>query len=759
MKYKKIFFIFNIFFFYIFINSSIAKDNSCEIFLLKNNFLDPKNIESIDIEVYDARKWYINFAKILSDRRNQIRNKFKKKFPAKVTVNYKNDIKCDLEAKIRQVGDFKDHIKFEGNNKYQSLNVDLKNGNILGTTKFKLFIPQTRNGINEVFTTAILREAKILSPRSYLFPVKFNESEKKLMIFQENPVKEFIEFNNRREGPIFEADEQILWNYRAKNLKDPELLVLNRQTNKNYFLKSNSTKINSSYWFLKLQNEFIKYHLSERKIFDLMSLSNGNKKLFEQFVVFEILQNAMGGDHGLIYHNRKFFANNFENSFEPIYYDGMSHVFTDIFETTNTFKTKKYNFETLFIYMSQLENLDKFEKKLINLLNNKNSKKIYEEVSFNTNLDYKDFLKSIEAIKVNINFLFEEYKNFAKIQDLELDIHNNSEKYKKIIMNNYSDIYFYELDLNTKDNSKFLDFKKCTNDNCSVLNNTKLITDIIFGKMSADEKHLITSKKFEIDEIYFKEININSQKIKIGFSKFIKIDIDENLKNIKIIKEKDNDFLTFFDSNLKDINIIFEDQSLKLESDVQKDRSNEYNITGCLNIYNSVFNNTNLNVINSDCEDALNIINSKGEINSINIYDSKSDAFDSDFSDLKINNLFINYSMNDCADFSLGRYQINKAILTNCGDKGFSVGENSDFLADELIVSKSGIGLASKDSSKTYVKKANINNVKNCLSVYNKKQEFNGSILEVKNLTCENYNEKFQVDNKSILKVNNDVIN
>ena len=157
-------------------------------------------------------------------------------------------------------------------------------------------------------------------------------------------------------------------------------------------------------------------------------------------------------------------------------------------------------------------------------------------------------------------------------------------------------------------------------------------------------------------------------------------------------------------------------------------------------------------------EKMLNIINSKGEINSITVW-IQNHLLDSDYSDLKINNLFINYSINDCADFSLGRYHINKAILTNCGDKGFSVGENSYFIGDELIVSKSGIGFASKDSSKTYVKKANINNVKNCLSVYNKKQEFNGSILEVKNFTCENYNEKFQVDNKSILKVNNDVIN
>ena len=32
--------------------------------------------------------------------------------------------------------------------------------------------------------------------------------------------------------------------------------------------------------------------------------------------------------------------------------------------------------------------------------------------------------------------------------------------------------------------------------------------------MSADEKHLITSKKFDRDEVYFKEININNQKSK-----------------------------------------------------------------------------------------------------------------------------------------------------------------------------------------------------------------------------------------------------
>ena len=147
------------------------------------------------------------------------------------------------------------------------------------------------------------------------------------MLFQENPVKEFIEYNKKREGPIFEADEQILWDYRAEGLKDPEPLVLNRLTNKNFYMKSYSSKINSAYWYFKLQKIFKKFHFSESKYFDLIELSNGNYRLFKKFLTFEILQHVMGSDHGLIYHNRKFFANNLEDSFEPIYYDGMIEIF------------------------------------------------------------------------------------------------------------------------------------------------------------------------------------------------------------------------------------------------------------------------------------------------------------------------------------------------------------------------------------------------------------------------------------------------
>ena len=368
----------NYFLFYLtiafFFTPVLSKTIDCSNYFLAKNFQDPKNLERINIEIYDARKWYINFARIVSDRRNQIRKKFKKKFLAEIKFTYKNNIECIYQAKVRQVGDFKDHIKFEGNNNYQSLNIELQDGNVFGITKFKLLLPETRLGVNEVFASAILRSAEILSPRTFLFPTTLNNNDETLMLFQENPVKEFIEYNNRREGPIFEADEEILWNYRAKGLSDPEHLVLNRQTNKTYFLKSNSAKINSIYWYFKLQNVFKKYHFSKNKSFNLLDLSNGNEEYFKKFLSFEILQNVMGSDHGLIYHNRKFFANNLENSFEPIYYDGMIEIFSNPKKKSQIFKEKKYNFNNLFYYLSKIDDSEKFRSDLINIFSEKYAK-------------------------------------------------------------------------------------------------------------------------------------------------------------------------------------------------------------------------------------------------------------------------------------------------------------------------------------------------------------------------------------------------
>ena len=103
-------------------------------------------------------------------------------------------------------------------------------------------------------------------------------------------------------------------------------------------------------------------------------------------------------------------------------------------------------------------------------------------------------------------------------------------------------------------------------------------------------------------------------------------------------------------------------------------------LTGCLNFINTNFENVKINVFKSDCEDGLNIINGKGDLEKVEIQDTLFDAIDLDFSYIKINELVVNNSGNDCADFSFGNYFILNSELDSCDDKAVSVGEKSNLL-------------------------------------------------------------------------------
>ena len=68
-----------------------------------------------------------------------------KRVDANVKVFIANKISCVLKARVRPHGLLDDHR--DGSNILPSLNVNLKNGNIFGITKFILFRPQIKNGI------------------------------------------------------------------------------------------------------------------------------------------------------------------------------------------------------------------------------------------------------------------------------------------------------------------------------------------------------------------------------------------------------------------------------------------------------------------------------------------------------------------------------------------------------------------------------------------------------------------------------------
>ena len=140
---------------------------------------------NIIITIPQSKKWVKNGLSILTNINKNILEKYKKNFSGKLKIIYEFGT-CDFKADFRQVGDWKDHIKFtNGGNLISSLNVKLYEGNVLNATSFKLLIPETRNNFNEILGTIILRELDFLVPETFMTKVEINGMKSKYL-FQEN---------------------------------------------------------------------------------------------------------------------------------------------------------------------------------------------------------------------------------------------------------------------------------------------------------------------------------------------------------------------------------------------------------------------------------------------------------------------------------------------------------------------------------------------------------------------------------------------
>ena len=160
-------------------------------------------------------------------------------------------------------------------------------------------------------------------------------------------------------------------------------------------------------------------------------------------------------------------------------------------------------------------------------------------------------------------------------------------------------------------------------------------------------------------------------------------------------------------------------------------------LTGCLTLIDLSVDNISIDVNDAFCEDGVNLIRTRGDISKIDAKNVLSDAIDADFSSLNFNYINVKNAGNDCVDLSSGDYKIDLANLTECKDKAISAGERSKLTINTVKISNSNLGLAAKDSSIIKVNSVDTNSTSTCLSAYNKKQEFWGGKILVKQHNCE----------------------
>ena len=746
---------------------------NCTGINLKNEFLfEEKQLELIDIKIQNYRNWQVNNISILTNNTHVIPEKSKRRFKAEVKVLYKDNTYCIFDAKVRTQGDLKDHIFYKDGKVYQSLDVTLTDGHINNITKFKLFLKGTRgNEVDEILMTELLREFGYLAPRTDIVNVKINDNNIK-MLFQEKIAKEFLEFNRRREGPILEGDEKYMMNFISKVKNNPGIdwaeifrlsdlgskIQLSKQTNSKWSVK-NKIFTEISFDALNKLNfiylVYLKNYKDEKNNFSFLHynldnnlLAQNSLKNLEILNIYNNLLLAANGQHGLYVHNRKFYWNSIENYFEPIYYDGEFNLEKKI--------------ENLYLPLSL--NYENSIDSTINLINYLDKQKIFKKISRkNITLSNENFNKKI--VKLNKNLLLLK-KLFQEKNKKELVYNLESYKTKDLLSTYLKNLKEQKIKLkfavyDYSANPDYTNIKICENiiENCNQNLNLDISMkrDLLEGKLKIDnfDYQFIKdqNKKFEQYQIFnIDDDNFNS--VRFAHNNGIEFSYEKDNKKFIINQKNAKGRAFFIDGKIKDIKIDFNGSHYEF----LKNKTVKYdhkNLTGCLSFIKNIFENSNLYVSNTNCEDGINIINSSGVINLMESKNSLSDGIDLDFSDLKINTIKINDSGNDCIDFSSGNYKIIKFELLRCGDKGISIGEKTKATIESLEINLADIGIASKDSSKTYVNKSKIRNTNNCLASYKKKQEFDGGYLNINNSECKNFNKYKLEDQFSKINISN----
>lgn len=699
---------------------------------------NPAFIKRIDVEVPKSAKFNRNFAKILVSKSKNIPQKLKKNFSSIITVRYEFG-SCAFKAKVKQTGDWKDHTSLaDSGQPLRSLNVTLEEGNVLNAVRFKLLIPETRGNLNEVFTTVLMRKLGFIAPETFAVTASINGSSS-TMLFQEDARKELLERNYRREGPILEGDESILWGegdfFEGRNIH-LDNISLSRLINDNWLLKGyESAKISLRAASI-LQSSYLTWADNSELFGRFMQPNNKLQNIFQDF---HFLSLALNAKHGLAMHNRRFYFNSFLDVIEPIYYDGNVEFISieDDKETIvnqNIFRLS-FNENYSFPLINKI-NEDFFQSELFDDF--KIRTKLNTTSSFS--LFSKNFKIFIENVKLLQQYI-KESSNYINYEDyLSVDPQSYFARVKKL---DFVQSHVKEINLQNN-NISFITYQNKTI-NGSLPDLGALLSD--FSLDGSRAIYLGLNQNFTV---------IPSEKIWLGgmvkYSPGISININQSSKVISFTQSTPNDWVLISNVNLNGWKIFFSGVNIEKKLSTQSQRFNEFGLTGCLNFYKTQFNDVMIEAKNGMCEDSINIVNSYGHINTLKVQNGYADGIDIDFSKLKIDFIRVRNSLNDCFDVSSGIYEIIDFQAVSCGDKGISVGEKSILSAKRVSVDTALLAVSSKDQSSLLMDSGEFINVSNCFESAQKKQEFGGARIKFNEVNCDADN---LIDKNSSIVKNN----
>jgi hypothetical protein len=637
---------------------------------------------------------------------------------------------CSYAAKYRLMGDLSDH----DNLALSSIKVKIKDGSLGGIQKFKLFVPDSRNGKSEVFATYLFQKLGFLSPRTAIVDVRLNGALSVSRIFQEDLDETFLEHNKMQESFIFGGYEQhgigkffsvpIIRNEKLINNNDDRILA----ESKLYELTQIYLKTSlASFQRTALAGSGVDL------VEDVVNPDYFPKRSREDIQLFTMLSTAMNGSYGISKDDSRFAYDTFSEKLRPIYYDG--HVTDDTPILTSN--------QLGFPWEIRLEH----KQKLVNRLTNLDSTIVaHDLLALGAKYSSNEIDKKIKAIIHNING---QYSTLAGNPRMSNDI-------------NIMQLLPIWIDSNNQDEQLFLiKLAEKSYQRCVIKINTKdVCTDIHVNHEPIDLSRLLVSQELgaidkELEHAIFIDAsstqngdNILVKRIQSSKVPGVEFIVSPNVL-IKILEEnrtiqisRDYNVDPYGDSQvhvrggfMEGWNISVEPRTLGYQSTDMKKSSSQY-MSGCLTFSDIYLSKVSIKIDQSNCEDAIHFFRVNGAQVKGDVSQSSFDSIDSDFSAIEFSSLTINEAGNDCIDLSAGKYNIRTASISHCSDKGISAGENSSVNIQQLFIDRAGIGVAAKDSSDVRVGRYLINDTAFCLAVYQKKANYFGGTLNLGDGVC-----------------------
>ena len=680
---------------------------------------------------------------------------------SRATLKYKDK---DYRIKLRVKGDRALHWYNKDQTSYK---IDIRGPDrIWGLEEFSFQKPITRNYVYEVIFHKLLNINKLISLKYFFINLSINDTKQGIYAVEEGFSKELIERNKRRSGPIFGLDE---------NKSNDYPYVHYDLYSKKYWIDNHPELTSNA--IAKLNN-LKQGNIDINKIFDL-------KKWATYFAIIDLSSTL----HGSISKSVKLFYNPVTSKFEPIGFDAHykpgffeNFLILDFLDPDNNNcsyicverqwylnflrgKDGSLNSEFIELYIESLKKIS--SNKFIDNFYAKNIKEInFFNSQLESDITKKDrmFYKGLGYYIFDKNYL---YKKAQFIQK-KIDSINKSENLLSSIQNNQiifdqSNRFFFKKVIEKCKNkkSRFIFIIKNEylnyNEECKYYIGQKKINpdENIFIKtalsLNQNDNKIDFTENYDLENIngnYYLTKNIIIDKnlilpknkklfIKEGVEIFFNEDvslISEGSMNFEGTKEKP--ILIYSDK--KQGSVILLNNKYYIDSVVFNNlsfpKSKNQILYGGVNIVNSDVELINIEIVNSNSEDAINIISSSSKIKNIKLKNINSDAIDIDFGNLYFENISCQNITNDCLDVSGASVKGDKLLSIDVSDKGISFGENSKGLIKNTNFLNNKVGVAVKDGSNLTLVQSKLENNEYDLAIFNKKEEYGNSTINVKNI-------------------------